>query len=204
MNSVLRILSEADVEAIHAASLTILQRYGVRVGSTAARDILQAGGCRVADDRVYYPSELIEEALNELPRGFKLYGLDTTQVVDYSPGRTARGEPGRTAKAAGGEGEFYSVHGATVDEVGNLYVVNHGNRRFQKFTGSGTLLGWWGKDTDGYTGWHRPGSRSTPTYGSRTEGALYAAQGIAVDTSGNVFVDDWHNNCVLKCRPVAP
>lgn len=88
MKSVLRLLSEADVEAIHTASLTILHRYGTLIGSASARGILQKGGCRVDDDRVYYPGELIEEALNELPKTFKLYGSDTAQVVDYSPGRT--------------------------------------------------------------------------------------------------------------------
>ena len=59
MKPAIRILSEADVETIHQASLTILQRYGVSVGAASARVILQMGGGRLCDDRVYYPGELI-------------------------------------------------------------------------------------------------------------------------------------------------
>ena len=88
MRPTIKILSDADVEAIHQASLTILQRYGVSVGSAAARELLRKAGCSVADDRVHYPGQLVEEALSGIPKGFRVYGLDTSQVVDYSPGHT--------------------------------------------------------------------------------------------------------------------
>jgi trimethylamine:corrinoid methyltransferase-like protein len=45
------------IEAMHAASLQLLGRAGVRVGSQRARDVLLAAGCRAApDDRVLIPA----------------------------------------------------------------------------------------------------------------------------------------------------
>ncbi len=88
MKPIINILSDAEVEAIHQASLTILRQYGVSVGSATARDILQTGGCRVDNQRVYYPASLVEAVIGEIPKGFRLYGLDTDKVVDYSPGHT--------------------------------------------------------------------------------------------------------------------
>ena len=62
-----------------------------------------------------------------------------------------------------------------VDGSGNVYVVDNGNHRIQKFTSSGTYLTQWG------------------SYGSG-DGQFNYPYGVAVDASGNVYVADLYNH----------
>ncbi|MDH4084842.1 MAG: 6-bladed beta-propeller, partial [Nitrospira sp.] len=68
------------------------------------------------------------------------------------------------------------------DALGNVYVVDSGNHRIQKFDGNGTFL---------------------CSFGNRgkTEGQLNFPYGIAVDREGCVFVVDSGNNRILKYVP---
>ncbi len=43
-----------------------------------------------------------------------------------------------------GDGQFSGPHGIEVDAAGNVYVVDTGNNRIQKFTGGGVFLMKWG------------------------------------------------------------
>ena len=43
-----------------------------------------------------------------------------------------------------GEGEFSGPHGIEVDDGGDVYVVDTGNNRVQKFTSDGVFLITWG------------------------------------------------------------
>jgi trimethylamine--corrinoid protein Co-methyltransferase len=61
------------IEAVHAASLELLRRAGVRVGSQRARDVLLAAGCRAApDDRVLISEGVVAEALAACPAAFTI------------------------------------------------------------------------------------------------------------------------------------
>jgi sugar lactone lactonase YvrE len=95
-----------------------------------------------------------------------------------------------------GDGQFDGLWGIAVDSYGYVYVVDAGNNRIQKFDSSGTFLGWWGRDNAGFTGWHGPGSGRIGLPGSG-DGGLYWPQGIAVDSSGYVYVVD-ANNCRIQ------
>lgn len=66
--------------------------------------------------------------------------------------------------------------------MGNVYVVDSGNHRIQKFDGNGTFL---------------------CSFGNRgkTEGQVNFPYGIAVDKEGSVYVVDSGNNRVLKYVP---
>ena len=74
---------------------------------------------------------------------------------------------------------FNSPANATVDSSGNIYVLDRGNNRIQKFTSSGTLLATWGSSGSG-------------------DGQFNSPQGIFVDSSGNVYVADTTNNRIQK------
>jgi DNA-binding beta-propeller fold protein YncE len=58
-----------------------------------------------------------------------------------------------------------------VDSDGNVYVADTSNHRIQKFTSEGTYIRTWGGFGSG-------------------DGQFNYAHGVAVDTSGNVFVSD--------------
>ena len=63
-------LSESEIEAIHKASLQVLEKTGIKVMSEIALDILQKGGAKVdyGTNRVTIPRQLVEEALKMAPK----------------------------------------------------------------------------------------------------------------------------------------
>jgi len=78
-----------------------------------------------------------------------------------------------------GEGEFRGMHGVVVDAEGNVYVVDTGNDRIQKFTGDGVFLFQWG------------GSGSAP-------GLFLHPHGVGIGPLGNIYVSETRNNRVQK------
>jgi DNA-binding beta-propeller fold protein YncE len=86
-----------------------------------------------------------------------------------------------------GDSQFANPYGIAVDSSGNVYVVDAGNYRIQKFDSNGRFI----------TQWGGPGS------GNGQFGQFYVPAGIAVDSSGNVYVADAGNNRIQKFRPRA-
>ena len=78
-----------------------------------------------------------------------------------------------------GNGQFYNPYDAAVDGDGNVYVVDYGNSRIQKFDGDGGYLTQWGG------------------YGSGN-GQFNNPVGVAIDGDGNVYVADYNNNRIQK------
>jgi len=63
-----RMLSDAELNEVHLASLEILRRTGVRVYEPEAVDLLSAAGCEVADGSlVRFPASVVEDALDAAP-----------------------------------------------------------------------------------------------------------------------------------------
>jgi trimethylamine--corrinoid protein Co-methyltransferase len=63
-----RMLTDAQLEEIHLASLEILRRTGVRVYEAEARALLEEAGCTVTDETlVRFPAAVVEEALQRAP-----------------------------------------------------------------------------------------------------------------------------------------
>ena len=81
-----------------------------------------------------------------------------------------------------GPGQFKAPWGVTCDALGNVYVVDQGNHRIQKFDGNGTFLCAWGNR-------------------GKTEGQLNFPSGVAVDKEGAVYVVDSGNHRVIKYVP---
>jgi uncharacterized protein (TIGR03437 family) len=76
---------------------------------------------------------------------------------------------------------------AAVDKSGNVYIADQFNNRIRKVTTSGTISTVAGNGTSGYTG---DGSAATSAELSNPEG-------IAVDSSGNLYIADT-SNCVVR------
>ena len=76
MPTLLRVLSDADVAAIHEQSVTVLERTGMRIDSERARRILESAGARVdeGERRVRFPRALVEASLASAPKQFSLGG----------------------------------------------------------------------------------------------------------------------------------
>jgi tripartite motif-containing protein 71 len=78
-----------------------------------------------------------------------------------------------------GNGQFSGPWGDAVDSSGNLWVVDRGNNRIQKFNSKGEFI-------------CKIGSLGTGN------GQFYSPNGIAADSSGNVWVVDNGNNRLQK------
>jgi trimethylamine--corrinoid protein Co-methyltransferase len=74
------------IEAMHLAALALLERAGVRVESSAARDLLLAGGCSAAGERVIVSRGVVDEALAACPREYVLAARDPERALVMDPG----------------------------------------------------------------------------------------------------------------------
>ena len=76
MPTLLRVLSDAEVAAIHEQSVTVLGKTGMRIDSERARRILEGAGARVEEGerRVRFPRALVEASLESAPKQFSLGG----------------------------------------------------------------------------------------------------------------------------------
>lgn len=101
-----------------------------------------------------------------------------------------------TAKESTTPGGFHQPHMTTTDNAGNIYVVDTGNHRIQKFSPTGKFLGWTGMPQAGSTtnGWASAGlSASTDRLGGfhRPTAVTYAKEEnflIVTDTENNRIV----------------
>jgi trimethylamine--corrinoid protein Co-methyltransferase len=66
-------LSESEIEAIHDASLRVLEKTGIKVMSVTALDILKKGGAKVdyGTKRATIPADVVEEAVKRAPKTIK-------------------------------------------------------------------------------------------------------------------------------------
>src|SRR5919109_2007167 len=77
------------------------------------------------------------------------------------------------------DSRFNAPEGIAVDRRGNVYVVDTGNNRIQKFSANGSFIG-------------KFGSLGT------NDASFDAPEGIALDQQGNVYVVDTGNNRIQK------
>ncbi len=72
----LSFLSRADSEAIHSASLEVLEKTGVAVKNESALKLLSENGATSSSGVVRFPSGLVEEIVRKVPAYFTLYSRD--------------------------------------------------------------------------------------------------------------------------------
>jgi hypothetical protein len=88
--------------------------------------------------------------------------------------------------AKGTNAEFAYCEGVAADGKGNIYVADYENNRIRKVTSSGDVTTFAG---DGTAGW---------LDATGTNAQFKNPFGVAVDTSGNVYVSDNQNNMIRK------
>lgn len=81
-------LSDEQLEKLHAASLEVMERTGIRFLEESALEIFQKGGCPVDGDLVRFPPDRVEWALRACPKQLVLYDREGRPAIHLS-GRTA-------------------------------------------------------------------------------------------------------------------
>jgi len=68
----LEILTDEQVEAIHEGTLEALENTGINIFHDRALKLLRDSGCDVTENRVRFPSSLVEECLRKVPSSFRM------------------------------------------------------------------------------------------------------------------------------------
>ncbi|HEY5045203.1 MAG TPA: hypothetical protein VII53_05045 [Solirubrobacteraceae bacterium] len=111
---------------------------------------------------------------------------------------TGFGQVGKFGSFGSGDGQFRSLAGVAVDPASNdVYVVDSGNSRVEKFDSSGVFIDAFGADVGG-TGVNICTTACLSGTSGSGDGQFSAPTGISVDSSGNVYVADSGNNRVEK------
>jgi sugar lactone lactonase YvrE len=103
---------------------------------------------------------------------------------DYSSG--GYGGDGSLATAPGAALNY--PEGVALDSLGNLYVADTNNHRIRKVDTNGIITTFAGNGSSGYSG----------DGGPATQAMLNHPNGVAVDTSGNLYIADYSNHCIRK------
>ncbi len=83
----LKVLSDDDIQRIHAATLEVLEKTGIRVELKKLRQMLADQGCTVDEDTriVRFPAAVVEQFVAKAPREFTICGADPEREWTVSP-----------------------------------------------------------------------------------------------------------------------
>jgi len=116
-------LSQEEIEAIHNASLQVLEKTGIKVMSETALDILKKGGAKVdyGTNRAVLPRQLVEEALKMAPKTIT-YGARNPKydfvLNNQKPHFCAGGDPPFILDWETGQRRY-----STAEDVANCAVI---------------------------------------------------------------------------------
>jgi len=151
--------------------------------------------------KAYFADGNAAEASFNGPIGVAVDAAGNVYVADSANQRIRKITPDGTVSTLAGSGtagfqngtgteaRFYFPSGVAIDALGNVYVADTNNQRIRKITPAGVTTTFAGNGTVGsrdYTG---------------IDASFNYPRGIAIDTSGNLYIGDVDNSRVRKINP---
>jgi trimethylamine--corrinoid protein Co-methyltransferase len=117
-----RPLSDADVARIHEASLTVLEKTGIQVEASEARDIFADAGATVdaENNRVYIPRAMVEDAIARACSQFVMAGRSDEHDMVMGGNRVYMGTGGAAVKVMDLDGHVRESQLADIARIGRL------------------------------------------------------------------------------------
>ncbi len=128
-----------------------------------------------------YGHMLIADNSNNVIRKLTTTGIISTIAGNDTAGFRGDGGPATLA-------EFFRPGSVAIDSTGNIYVADQLNDRIRKINTAGIISTFAGNGSGSFSG----------DGGQATAAALFRPCGVAVDSSGNVYIADQYNNRVRK------
>jgi sugar lactone lactonase YvrE len=181
-----------------AGNIFIADRYNNRIRKVDIRGVITtvAGGGSGGDG-----GAATNASLNS-PYGVALDASGNLYIADEGNNRIRKVDgTGKITTVAGTNSGGYSgdggaaacaklniPFGVALDFVGNLYIADTGNNRIRKVDTNGVITTVAGTNKSGFSG----------DGGTATNAMLYSPAGVAVDSSGNLYIADYSNNRIRK------
>ena len=80
----MKMVTEEQLDDIYDAALTVLETTGFKMNHTRAVAVCKAAGCKIEDDRVRVPRQIVEQCLQLAPKGFMIYDRLGKPALDLS------------------------------------------------------------------------------------------------------------------------
>jgi sugar lactone lactonase YvrE len=121
---------------------------------------------------------------------YRIRKVNTSGIITTVAGNGTAGYSGDGGAATAAKLNYPREIG--LDSSGNIYIADQGNNRVRKVNTSGIITTVAGNGTAGYSG----------DGGAATSASLRTPTGVAIDSTGNVFIADYGNNRIRKLYDV--
>ena len=71
-----KLLTDENKKEIHRSTLSVLEDTGIIIDHPRAREFLSGAGCRIVNDRVFFPAHVVEAAIQKSPEVVNIYSRD--------------------------------------------------------------------------------------------------------------------------------
>jgi RTX calcium-binding nonapeptide repeat (4 copies)/NHL repeat len=174
------------------ASIQVVRQWGV--GGTSGGQFGPSYDVAVSSSGDVYGADLNDHRMQAFSSSGSFLRSWGWGVADGSNAFQICTSSCRAGIPGAGDGQFNDPRRVAVDAGGNVYVSDLNNNRIEEFSSSGTFLRAWGWGVaNGSNAFQVCTSSCQAGISGAGAGQLSTPQGVAVGSSGNVYVADWDN-----------